>query len=302
LKKKNITEEVLVSKKDKKKKKKSKEIINNKLFSDDKKSNEKEKVEIEIEKTNSEISDIQTESSTNIAEKSPVDKVKKKKKKSKQLNESAVIETSSIEKASENPTKVVEKKKKKRKLEEEEATTVVVDSPPSAKKSKKKNSVKSLDSNQTPPKIFDDTDWGELDNANIKTTPNPENNFQAVFFKKKSKSTSKKLAKNNEEKSLLKNLQNSDKKRRISFGLSQNQKISFNEIDRSMQNSPDIPYEPDKIPKSKILKSNSANSTPKQYITERSMVGYNTKMNGKSKAAKKLGLNSREMLMAKFWK
>ena len=63
-------------------------------------------------------------------------------------------------------------KKKKRKLEEEEATTVVVDSPPSAKKSKKKNSVKSLDSNQTPSKIFDDTDWGELDNANIKTTPN----------------------------------------------------------------------------------------------------------------------------------
>ena len=106
---KNITEEVVVSKKDKKKKKKSKEIINNKLSSDDKKSNEKEKVEIEIEKTNSEISDIQTESSTNIAEKSPVDKVKKKKKKSKQLNESAVIETSSIEKASENPTKVVEK-------------------------------------------------------------------------------------------------------------------------------------------------------------------------------------------------
>ena len=74
-----------------------------------------------------------------------------------------------------------------------------MDSPPSAKKSKKKNSVKSLDSNQTPPKIFDDTDWGELDNANIKTTPNPENNFQAVFFKKKSKSTSKKLAKNNEK-------------------------------------------------------------------------------------------------------
>merc|ERR1712203_1295253 len=106
---KNITEEVVVFKKDKKKKKKSKEIINNKLLSDDKKPNEKEKVEIEIEKTNSEISDIQTESSTNIAEKSPVDKVKKKKKKSKQLNESAVIETSSIEKASENPTKVVEK-------------------------------------------------------------------------------------------------------------------------------------------------------------------------------------------------
>ena len=106
---KNITEEVVVSKKDKKKKKKSKEIINNKLSSDDKKSNEKEKVEIESEKTNSENSDIQTESSTNIAEKSPVDKVKKKKKKSKQLNESAVIETSSIEKASENPTKVVEK-------------------------------------------------------------------------------------------------------------------------------------------------------------------------------------------------
>ena len=106
---KNITEEVVVSKKDKKKKKKSKEIINNKLSSHDKKSNEKEKVEIEIEKTNTENSDIQTELSTNIAEKSPVDKVKKKKKKSKQLNESAVIETSSIEKASENPTKVVEK-------------------------------------------------------------------------------------------------------------------------------------------------------------------------------------------------
>ena len=69
-----------------------------------------------------------------------------------------------------------------------------------------------------------------------------------------------------------------------------------------MQDSPNIPYEPDEIPKSKILKSNSANSTPNQYITQKSMVSYNTKMNGKSKAVKKLGLNSRQMLMAKFWK
>ena len=173
---------------------------------------------------------------------------------------------------------------------------------PSAKKSKKK---KSLDSNnQTPPKIFDDADWGELDNATINSTPNPDN-LQAVFFKKKSTSASKKLAKNEEKKSKKQSetsILNSDKKRRISWALSQNEKTSFNEIDRSMQDSPDIPYEPDKIPKSKILKPNSANSTPEQFITQRSMVSYNTKMNGKSKAAKKLGLNSRQMLMAKFWK
>ena len=189
-------------------------------------------------------------------------------------------------------------KKKKRKLEEE--ATIIADSP-SAKKSKKK---KSMDvNNQTPPKIFDDADWGDLDNATIKSTPNPENNFQAVFFKKKSKSNSgkkmpdKKSKKQSDEVGIL-----SDKKRRISFALSQNEKISFNEIDRSMQDSPDIPYEPGKIPKSKILKSNSANSTPNKYITQKSMVSYNTKMNGKSKAAKKLGLNSRMSAFEKFWK
>ena len=164
-----------------------------------------------------------------------------------------------------------------------------------------------MDLNQTPPKIFDDVDWGELDSATIKSTPNPEvNNFQAVFFKKKSKSgkkmpdstsPNKKSKKQSDEVGIL-----SDKKRRISFALSQNEKISFNEIDRSMQDSPDIPYEPGKIPKSKILKSNSANSTPNKYITQKSMVSYNTKMNGKSKAAKKLGLNSRMSAFEKFWK
>ena len=85
----------------------------------------------------------------------------------------------------------------------------------------------------------------------------------------------------------------SEKKRRISFALSQNSSLNFNEIDRSMQDSPDIPYLPSKIPKHGVLKTKSANNTPNKYITEKSLVSHNTKINGKSKAAKKLGIDSR---------
>ena len=81
---------------------------------------------------------------------------------------------------------------------------------------------------------------------------------------------------------------NYDKQRRIRFAVSQNEKISLDEIDRYMQDSPDIPYDPEKIPKSKILKTNSSFSPPNKYITQKSMVHYNTKMNGKSIAAKSL--------------
>ena len=69
---------------------------------------------------------------------------------------------------------------------------------------------------------------------------------------------------------------------------------------RSMQDSPDIPFGTEKKPAQGILKTKSANSTPNGLPTSKAALRYNTQMNSKSKAAKKLGLNSRERLMFRF--
>ena len=86
-----------------------------------------------------------------------------------------------------------------------------------------------------------------------------------------------------------------EKNRRISLALSENKITSLNDVDRSMQDSPDIPYQPGKKPKQGVLKSKSANSTPTTNLTKAALV-HNTLMNGKSKAAKKLGLNSSRLM------
>ena len=147
---------------------------------------------------------------------------------------------------------------------------------------------KSVTNDEPKSPIFEKTDWGDFNLASIKTTPKPTNS-QAIVFKKKSKSAEK------PKNPTINLLKEKEKKRRISFALSQNEFSSFKEIDRSMQESPDIPYQPAKTPSQGVLKTKSASNTPNKYITPKSMVGYNTQMNGKSKAAKKLGINSKFM-------
>ena len=64
-----------------------------------------------------------------------------------------------------------------------------------------------------------------------------------------------------------------------------------------MQDSPDIPFGMEKKPIQGVLKSKSANSTPNGMPKpSKAMTQYNTHMNGKSKAAKKLGLNSSRLM------
>ena len=156
------------------------------------------------------------------------------------------------------------------------------------KKSKDKKLDQSVTNEEPKSPIFENTDWGDFNLASIKTTPKPTNS-QAIVFKKKSKSAEK------PKNPTINLLKEKEKKRRISFALSQNEFSSFKEIDRSMQESPDIPYQPAKTPRQGVLKTKSASNTPNKYITPKSMVGYNTQMNGKSKAAKKLGINSKFM-------
>ena len=87
-------------------------------------------------------------------------------------------------------------------------------------------------------------------------------------------------------------------KRRINFALSQNKCQSFLDIDRSMQESPDIPFDAKRRPKQGVLKAKakaaSANSTPEISANgDKKTLHFNTMMNGRSKAAKKLANSSR---------
>ena len=110
------------------------------------------------------------------------------------------------------------------------------------------------------------------------------------FFKKSKKSQSAELKKRKDHISLL------DKKKKIVYALSQNKCQSITDMDRSMQDSPDIPFVTEKKPAQGILKTKSANNTPNGMPTSKAALRYNTQMNSKSKAAKKLGLNSSRLM------
>ena len=125
----------------------------------------------------------------------------------------------------------------------------------------------------------EDEDWKPQEATIQATSTTPK----ATFFKKAKSQVDKPIC-------LVK-----EKNRRISLALSENKISSLNEIDRSMQDSPDIPYEPEKRPRQGVLKSKSASSTPTTNLTKAALV-HNTLMNGKSKAAKKLGLNSSRLM------
>merc|ERR1712008_214319 len=261
---------------------------------------------------------IQSKNEASMSETSPSPlKVKKKKLKKKsawkisesnqlELNESK-NEAIELNTDSEETIKLNRKKKRKAKqlIEMEsrnqfcdslEQSDEVKDIPVMKSKKKKKknkntntNSSDSVNNTAEEKNILfgaSDNDWNPTE-AVIKSTPSPSGHN---FFKK-SKSHSAEVKKRKDHISLL------DKKKKIVYALSQNRCQSITDMDRSMQDSPDIPFGTEKKPAQGILKTKSANSTPNGLPTPKAALRYNTQMNSKSKAAKKLGLNSRERLM-----
>lgn len=233
-------------------------------------------------KKSSESDENATQSETNPSTEKP------KKKKKKKVAEEDTTEVFVAKMAEEvNGESAKKKKKKKQKvkdqtesIEESEPLTIVKSS---EKKKKKKKGAESGD------QLFaKDDDWNPTDASIKATTPTLKNGQKGAVFLKKSKSVESKRIPGHI--SLLE-----EKKRRISFALSQNKCESLNDIDKSMQDSPDIPFLPEKVPKQGVLKSKSVNSTPNVPLSKAAL-SYNTMMNGKSKAAKKLGLNSSRLL------
>ena len=227
------------------------------------------------------------------------DKKKKKKKKSVEGQSDNVQKTAENDAVNSSEDLPIKKKKKKKQKEpkndtssdtlESNETKEIVDTPNKKKKHKNEEPVikkekKKKKKGETSEKLFDDEDWN-AESATITSSPSLPN---AVFLKK-----AKSAEKVKDDVGPINLL---DKKRRISFALSQNKFQDFDGIDRSMQDSPDIPYVPEKRPKQGVLKSKSANSTPNSVPTTKAALSYNTMMNGKSKAAKRLGLNSSRLM------
>ena len=223
---------------------------------------------------------IQTEVETEVVE----EPIKKKKKKQKEPQES-VQEQSKV--SDEEKPKKKKKKTKSEKVEDLSETKETNGISEETPKKKKKKKLKKDNQN-----IFEDVNWDEPKVEESSEDWNLEASIKATkitpkaTFLKKAKSQQKAETPNI---SLLKK-----EKRRISLAMSENKVSTFNEIDRSMQDSPDIPYQPAKVPKQGVLKSKSASSTPTTDLTKAALM-KNTMLNGKSKAAKKLGISSRMM-------
>ena len=215
-----------------------------------------------------------------------IEEPKAKKKKQKER-----ISDVEVEKMVEKPPK---KKKKKKPVETEAKHEEVEQAVGEPVKKKKKQKTEETEETKS---VFEDVNWDDSattaeeeywkpSEATIQATKIPP---KATFLKR-AKSHHKEKKAETPTISLLKK-----EKRRISLQMSENQVSTFNEIDRSMQDSPDIPYQPAKVPKQGVLKSKSASSTPNTDLSKVALM-KNTMMNGKSKAAKKLGLNSSRMM------
>ena len=76
------------------------------------------------------------------------------------------------------------------------------------------------------------------------------------------------------------------KKKRINFSLMENKCSSLQDIDRSILDSPEIPFHADKKPKQGVLKKtsldSSLNTTPTGGKADKQSVAYNTLLNGRS--------------------
>ena len=84
------------------------------------------------------------------------------------------------------------------------------------------------------------------------------------------------------------------KKKRINFSLMENKAASLHEIDKSILESPDIPFSADRKPKQGVLKksssSSSINTTPNG--NDKKSVAYNTMLNGRSRFLKRRSVAS----------
>lgn len=84
-------------------------------------------------------------------------------------------------------------------------------------------------------------------------------------------------------------------KKRINFSLLENKCSSLQEIDRSILESPDIPFNADKKPKQGVLKKTphtaSAPNTPASPKAEKQSVAYNTLLNGRSTFKRRARMN-----------
>jgi len=278
------------------------EMVSEKPASDNEINKEKPKKKKKLKKIK-DTATPSTEEKNEVTE--PLVKIKKKKSKKtspkpEQADPAQSTSITEVEKDLEAKKALKLKKKEKKKklkklLAETKANSEMNDSNSEETltkiKVKKKKKVKNADTTngvleQTNLFGSSDNDWNPQD-AVIKATPSP---IGHNFFKKSKKSQSAELKKRSDHISLL------DKKRRISFALSQNKCQSINDIDRSMQDSPDIPFGIEKRPIQGVLKTKSANSTPTGMPTSKAALRYNTEMNSRSKAAKRLGLNSSKLL------
>merc|ERR1719483_1645802 len=251
-----------------------------------------------------EIIESKNEASMSETSPSPLKVKKLKKKKLKKISESNQLELNEskneaieLNTDSEETIKLNRKKKRKaKKLIEMESRNQFCDSLEQSdevkdipvmksKKKKKKNKNTNTNSSDSVNNTAEeknilfgasDNDWNPTE-AVIKSTPSPSGHN---FFKK-SKSHSAEVKKRKDHISLL------DKKKKIVYALSQNRCQSITDMDRSMQDSPDIPFGTEKKPAQGILKTKSANSTPNGLPTSKAALRYNTQMNSKSKAAKK---------------
>lgn len=207
-------------------------------------------------------------------------KKKSKKQKSADLVDFARNTDSSpgkkVKKLPVEATEISEAKSKKKKKKSKEILKDSSESEPLIPVEQKKKK------KQKTERLFDDDEsWNPKEDAQISATP--QMSSKPVFLKRAKSAEINKI-------SLLEK-----EKRRISFALSQNKFQDFEGIDKSMTDSPDIPYVPNKKPKQGVLKTKSANNTPNLPLSKAAL-SYNTMMNGKSKAAKKLGLNSSRLM------
>jgi len=202
-------------------------------------------------------------------------------------------------------------KKKKSKKNQEDATS---DTPKKSKKNqeagvaespqKSKKKSESGATNGSPKKAVKTSEDKSGEGPSIST---PENLPKTQFFRKAvSKSaqkdpsaaaqkTLKDLTMSEPSKKLKKGNKvgaASDKSRKLNFALSQNKFQNIKEVDRSMQESPDIPFDAERMPSKGLLKvtaSPNPTSTPKnsKKMSKQQSVMYNTMMNSKSPFAAK---------------
>jgi len=126
----------------------------------------------------------------------------------------------------------------------------------------------------------------------------PENLPKTQFFRKAVSKSAQKVAKKTQDEITMsepakksKKINLAEKGRKLNFAMSQNKYQSLLDVDRSMQESPEIPFDAERMPAKGLLKvkAMTPTSTPKtsKKMNKAQSVMYNTMMNSKSPFAAK---------------